>query len=340
MLTLVTGGAGYIGSHTLLRLLENDYEVVVIDNFCNSSEKSLKRVKDICNKDFAYFNIDLRSFEDLSNLMSKFKFESVIHFAGLKSVAESVQDPYKYYQNNVVGTLNLLHAMNKKQVNNFIFSSSATVYGTSAPVPYNESLPLGQPSSPYGASKSMIERIMQDITRSNKSFRGVSLRYFNPIGAHESGLIGEDPNGIPDNLLPFITQVAVGKRKKLNIYGNDYLTEDGTCRRDFLHVVDLADGHLSALNWLNSQKDFNGVEVFNLGTGKPTSVIEIVRAFEKATNVKIKYEFSPRRDGDLDEFWANTKKAREILKWSTKFDLEKMMKDSWNWQKNNPDGYL
>ncbi|MDA9611406.1 UDP-glucose 4-epimerase GalE [Gammaproteobacteria bacterium] len=336
---LVTGGSGYIGSHTVLQLLKEGYKVTVLDNLSNSSFEPLDRIQKLLNKQINYTKCDIRSLKDLELFFSKNNFETVIHFAALKAVGDSILSPLNYYENNVYGTINLLKTMQKFDVQNFIFSSSATVYGHEAKVPYTETHPLGSSSSPYGATKVMIERILQDISASNLKFRAVSLRYFNPIGAHESGLIGEDPSGIPNNLLPFITQVAVGKREKLQIFGNDYDTRDGTCLRDYLHVMDLAKGHTDALKWLSRNNSFRGVEAFNLGTGSPISVLEIIDAFEQTANIKISYEFVSRRVGDLDAFWADASKAKSVLGWEAKLNLEKMMIDSWNWQVNNPNGY-
>lgn len=335
---LVTGGAGYIGSHTVLELLKAKFDVIVVDNFCNSSRISLERVSDICGKDIEIIEGDVCSNEFLRNVFKKFNIECVIHFAGLKSVAESVSNPNLYYKNNIYGTSCLLDAMKEFNVNKFIFSSSATVYGEEAMIPYKEDMSLGTPSSPYGFTKTVIEQLIKDISFSNKSFKGVSLRYFNPIGAHPSGEIGEDPHGIPNNLLPFISQVAIGKMQELKIFGNDYETFDGTCRRDYLHVVDLADGHLAALKYLINKQEDN-YEIFNLGTGNPISVLEIVTKFEEITGKKIPYKFCERREGDLPEFWADSSKANLLLDWSCKRDLSEMIKDTWRWQSKNPSGY-
>lgn len=339
MRILVTGGSGYIGSHTVLALISNGYKVTVIDNLSNSSQIPINRIECLLNTNIDFINCDLRSSKDLCKVFSQFKFDSVIHFASLKAVGESVIQPLRYYENNVYGTLNLLKVMEKYDVRNLIFSSSATVYGKEAKVPYKEGYKLGTPSSPYGSSKVMIERILQDQVLANKNFKIVSLRYFNPIGAHKSGKIGEDPKGTPNNLLPFITQVAIGKRKKLKVFGNDYDTKDGTCQRDYLHVMDLADGHVKAIQWLDKNIQNNNVEIFNLGTGKPVSVLEIINTFKEVTGVSIDYEFAPRRSGDLDSFWADTTKANNLLSWKTKFDLNQMISDSWNWQIKNPNGY-
>lgn len=336
---LVTGGAGYIGSHTTLCLLNSGYDVVVFDNLCNSSVESLKRVEQLSGKSVTFVEGDIRDANTLNSVFEQHQISSVIHFAALKAVGESSQIPLSYYQNNVYGSVCLLEAMNKYGVSDFIFSSSATVYGEENDIPYVETMRLGQPSSPYGTSKVMVEQIMSDEAKANAEFRGVSLRYFNPIGAHESGLIGEDPKGIPNNLLPFVAQVAVGKREQLSIFGDDYPTNDGSCERDYLHVMDLAEGHVAALNWLQNNESFRGVEAFNLGTGTGTSVFQIVTAFEQAIDENIPYQVSPRRAGDLPAFWANAEKANKQLKWQATRSLEQMMEDTWRWQSNNPDGY-
>jgi len=340
MQVLVTGGAGYIGSHTVLSLLENNYDVVVYDNLVNSNIESINRVKKLTGKSVDFVQGDICDKEKLSNLFKQFQIEAVIHFAALKAVGESAQIPLSYYQNNVHGSVCLLEVMQQHKVHNFIFSSSATVYGEENDVPYVETMKLGTSSSPYGASKVMVERVLADVALSDANFRGVSLRYFNPIGAHESGEIGEDPTGIPNNLLPYVAQVAVGKREKLSIFGGDYPTADGSCERDYLHVMDLAQGHVAALNWLNRHSDFSGVEAFNLGTGNGVSVFAIVKAFEQAINKAIPFEVSPRRAGDLPAFWANANKANQELNWQASRTLEQMMSDTWRWQSNNPNGYL
>lgn len=339
MNVLVTGGAGYIGSHTVLSLLENNCNVVVFDNLFNSSIESIKRVESLTGKSVTFIEGDIRNKHQLSNVFSSHNIDTVIHFAALKAVGESAQIPLEYYQNNVHGSVCLLEAMAEHKVNNFIFSSSATVYGEENEVPYVETMKLGTPSSPYGATKVMVERIMADTAASNPHFRGVSLRYFNPIGAHESGKIGESPKGIPNNLLPYVAQVMVGKREKLSIFGSDYPTKDGTCERDYLHVMDLAEGHVAAMKWLNDNQGFAGVESFNLGTGNGVSVFEIVTAFEQAVDKKIPYEVSPRRAGDLPAFWANATKANDALNWQANRSLDQMMVDTWRWQSANPNGY-
>lgn len=340
MKVLVTGGAGYIGSHTVLSLLENNYDVVVYDNLVNSSVESIVRVEKLADKEVEFIEGDICDGGKLSKVFEQFDIDAVIHFAALKAVGESSQIPLSYYQNNVHGTVCLLEVMQQYKVNNFIFSSSATVYGEENDVPYVETMKLGTPSSPYGASKVMVERILADFAQVSGKFSGVSLRYFNPIGAHESGQIGEDPKGTPNNLLPYVAQVAVGKRKKLSIFGDDYPTQDGSCERDYLHVMDLAEGHVAALDWLSRQHDFMGVEAFNLGTGNGVSVFAIVQAFEIAIDKKIPFEVSPRRAGDLPAFWADVNKANEQLNWQAKRSLEQMMTDTWRWQSNNPNGYL
>jgi UDP-glucose 4-epimerase len=340
MKVLVTGGAGYIGSHTVLLLLENNHDVIVYDNLANSSIESIDRVEKLAGKTVEVVEGDICDKDKLSQLFKHAKIDAVIHFAALKAVGESAEIPLSYYQNNVYGTVCLLEVMQQHRVHNFIFSSSATVYGEENDVPYVETMKLGTPSSPYGASKVMVERVLADLALSDKSFRGVSLRYFNPIGAHESGEIGEDPKGIPNNLLPYVAQVAVGKRDKLSIFGEDYPTKDGSCERDYLHVMDLAQGHVAALDWLNRNCEFSGVEAFNLGTGNGVSVFAIVDAFEQVINKKIPFEVSPRRAGDLPAFWANASKANKELNWQADRSLTQMMADTWRWQSNNPNGYL
>jgi len=340
MKVLVTGGAGYIGSHTVLSLLENNHDVIVYDNLANSSIESIARVEKLTGKSVEFVEGDICDIDKLDTVFKLFQIEAVIHFAALKAVGESSKIPLTYYQNNVHGTVCLLEIMQQHKVHNFIFSSSATVYGEENDVPYVETMKLGTPSSPYGASKVMVERVLADLARADKNFRGVSLRYFNPIGAHESGEIGEDPTGIPNNLLPYVAQVAVGKRKILSIFGDDYPTTDGSCERDYLHVMDLAQGHVAALDWLNRNSEFSGVESFNLGTGNGISVFAIVKAFEQVIDKTIPFEVSPRRVGDLSAFWANANKANKELKWQASRNLEQMMGDTWRWQSNNPNGYL
>jgi UDP-glucose 4-epimerase len=339
MTVLVTGGAGYIGSHTLVCLLDLGYDVVVYDNLVNASVEALSRVENITGKKVDFVEGDVTDSRALNDLFASYSIDAVIHFAALKAVGESAQFPLKYYETNVHGSLCLLKAMEQAGVNNFVYSSSATVYGEANPSPYIETMTLGSPSSPYGASKVMVERILADTARANPDFRAVSLRYFNPIGAHPSGHIGEDPSGIPNNLLPFITQVAVGKRDILNVFGGDYPTIDGTCVRDYLHVMDLAEGHVAAIDWLAAQSHFCGVEAFNLGTGNGVSVLEIIASFEAATQQKIDYQVIERREGDLPAFWANAEKADKVLNWQAKRTLSEMMEDAWRWQSKNPNGY-
>ena len=339
MTVLVTGGAGYIGSHTLVCLLNLGYEVVVYDNLVNSSIKALRCVKEITGKNLEFVEGDVTDSRALDDLFAKYSIDAVIHFAALKAVGESSQLPLQYYETNVYGSLCLLKAMEKAGVNHFVYSSSATVYGEMNPSPYVETMKLGSPSSPYGASKVMVERVLADTARVNSKFRAISLRYFNPVGAHPSGLIGEDPSGIPNNLLPFITQVAVGLRDSLSVFGGDYPTADGTCIRDYLHVMDLAEGHVAAIDWLAEQSNFNGVEAFNLGAGTGVSVLEIIASFEAATCQKINFKIVERRAGDLPAFWANADKADKVLNWQAKRTLVEMMEDAWRWQSKNPNGF-
>ena len=333
---LLAGGAGYIGSHTAVELLDSGYNVVIVDNYSNSSPEAINRIEKITGKKVIAYEADVKDKALLSKIFEENKIDAVIHFAGLKAVGESVSKPIEYYRNNIDTTLSLLECMRVYGTNSIIFSSSATVYGAENPIPYLETMKRGTCTNPYGWTKVMMEQILEDSAKANKDLSVVLLRYFNPIGAHKSGLIGEDPQGIPNNLMPYISQVAVGRRDHLTIFGNDYPTLDGTCRRDYIHVVDLAIGHVKAIDYVLEHK---GVEVFNLGTGVPYSVNEIVNAFEKVNNIKIKYEYGPRRDGDLPEFYANSDKALEILGWKTERSLEDMCRDTWNWQKNNPNGY-
>lgn len=337
MSVLVTGGAGYIGSHTTVELLESGFEVVVVDNLCNSNRESLRRVEALTGKTLTFIEGDICDSEVLDQIFATHDIDSVIHFAALKAVGESVSRPIAYYHNNVSGTLALLAAMNKAGVNNLVFSSSATVYGASASVPYREDQITGGTTNPYGSSKLIIENMLIDCAKANPSLSVAMLRYFNPIGAHESGLIGEDPQGIPNNLMPFIAQVAVGKRSHLSVFGGDYNTPDGTCLRDYLHVVDLAVGHVQALDWVAKH---HGAKPFNLGTGNGTSVLEMITAFEAASDVKIPYEIVARREGDLEGFWADPTLAEQELGWKAKLSLERMMADTWRWQRGNPNGYL
>ncbi|OXS14593.1 UDP-glucose 4-epimerase GalE [Zobellella denitrificans] len=336
MTILVTGGAGYIGSHTLVELLGSGRQVLVLDNLCNASVESLRRVELITGRSVNFVRGDVRDAALLDKLFTEHAIEAVVHFAGLKAVGESVQKPQEYYDNNVNGTLVLANAMRKAGVFQLVFSSSATVYGADAPVPYVEAMPRGRTSNPYGTSKAMVEQLLTDLSVADPRWAIALLRYFNPVGAHESGLIGEDPFGIPNNLMPFIAQVAVGRRERLSVFGNDYPTADGTCERDYLHVVDLATGHVKALNFLAGN---TGVHPFNLGTGRAVSVLQMVRAFEQACENPIPFEFAPRRPGDLPAFWADATKAREELCWVAERDLARMMADTWRWQKQNPQGY-
>lgn len=336
MKILLAGGAGYIGSHTAVELLNAGLEIVIVDNYCNSSPVAVKRVEEITGKKVESFEADIKDKAKILDIMKQTKPDCVIHFAGLKAVGESVKLPITYYRNNIDTTITLLECMAETGVKSFVFSSSATVYGEENDIPYVETMRRGSCSNPYGWTKYMMEQILEDAAKADDKLSVVLLRYFNPIGAHESGKIGEDPQGIPNNLMPYIAQVAVGRRDHLTIFGNDYNTKDGTCRRDYIHVMDLANGHLKAVEYAAGNK---GVSVFNLGTGQPYSVLEIVNAFEKANGIEIKYEFGPRRDGDLPEFWANADKAEKILNWKTTKTLEDMCRDTWNWQKNNPKGY-
>ena len=336
MKILVTGGAGYIGSHTVVELLNEGHEVVVVDNLVNSSKESLKRVEKITGKKVPFFELDIRDRQALENVVKGAGFDCCIHFAGLKAVGESVSLPWEYYDNNIGGTLVLLDVLRKNGCKNIIFSSSATVYGNPKTVPITEDCPKGECTNPYGETKSVLERIMTDMYNADKEWNVVLLRYFNPIGAHKSGLIGENPNGIPNNLMPYITQVAVGKREELGVFGDDYNTPDGTGVRDYIHVVDLAKGHVKALKAVENNC---GLEIFNLGTGVGYSVLDVVKAFEKANNIKIPYSIKPRRPGDIDVSYSDPSKANRVLGWKAENNLEDMCRDSWNWQKNNPNGF-
>jgi len=333
---LVTGGAGYIGSHTVLQLLEAGNQVIVLDNLCNSSQESLNRVEELTGKKTIFVQGDIRDHTILELLFSKHKINAVIHFAGLKAVGESVEKPLNYYNNNVYGTLALCEAMKKFGVKNLVFSSSATVYGDPVELPLREDMPTGQPTNPYGMSKLMVELVLRDLYKSDNDWNIALLRYFNPAGAHPSGRIGEDPNGIPNNLMPFITQVATGKREQLSIYGNDYDTPDGTGVRDYIHVEDLAAGHLKALDKLYTGP---GIVTYNLGTGQGYSVLDMVKEFEKQSGKAIAYQFVPRRGGDVASCYADPKTASEALGWTATRGLAEMCKDSWNWQASNPEGY-
>lgn len=338
MNVLVTGGAGYIGSHTLVELLAAGHQVAVLDNLSNSSPVSLERVARIASQDapVPFFRADIRDAAALDEIFAGDKYDCVIHFAGLKSVGESTQKPWEYYDNNITGTLTLLDAMHRHGCKNIIFSSSATVYGNPQQIPITEECPKGICTNPYGWTKSMLEQILTDIRAAEPAWNVVLLRYFNPIGAHPSGLIGENPNGIPNNLMPYITQVAVGKRAELGIFGDDYDTPDGTGVRDYIHVVDLARGHVKALGAIERNC---GLALYNLGTGRGYSVLEVVKAFEKVNGVKIPYSIKPRRPGDIATCYSNPSKAMKELGWRAEYGIEEMCRDSWNWQKNNPEGF-
>ena len=336
MAILVTGGAGYIGSHTCIELINAGYEVVVLDNLYNSSKESLKRVEAIVGKEIKFYEADIRDAAAMKNVFDNENIDAVIHFAGLKAVGESVAKPLEYYDNNINGTLVLCNAMKEAGVKNIIFSSSATVYGDPAFIPITEECPKGQCTNPYGWTKSMLEQILTDIHTSDNEWNVVLLRYFNPVGAHKSGTIGENPKGIPNNLMPYITQVAVGKRECLGVFGNDYDTHDGTGVRDYIHVVDLADGHVKALKKIEEKA---GVCVYNLGTGNGYSVLDMVKAFSKACGHEIKYEIKDRRPGDIATCYADPAKAKAELGWEAKRNLDEMCEDSWRWQSNNPNGY-
>ena len=336
MRILVTGGAGFIGSHTVVELQQAGYDVVVLDNLCNASEKVIPRVEAITGKKVPFYKADILDREATEEIFSKEKIEAVIHFAGLKAVGESVQKPWEYYNNNITGTLILLDVMRKHNVKNIIFSSSATVYGEPEKVPVTEETPKGSCTNPYGWTKSMLEQILTDIQKADPSWNVILLRYFNPIGAHKSGKIGENPNGIPNNLMPYITQVAVGKLPKLGVFGNDYPTPDGTCIRDYIHVLDLATGHVKALERLKKNA---GLDVYNLGTGIGYSVLDVIHNFEAATGITIPFEFKPRRAGDIPVNYSNADKAWKELGWKAQYGIKEMCEDSWRWQSSNPNGY-
>lgn len=336
MRILVTGGAGYIGSHTCVELLNLGYEVVVVDNLCNSSEESLNRVEKITGKKPVFYKADLLDREALEDIFSKETVDAVIHFAGLKAVGESVAKPLEYYHNNITGTLVLCDVMRNHGVKNIIFSSSATVYGDPAFVPITEECPKGQITNPYGQTKGMLEQILTDLHTADPEWSVILLRYFNPVGAHKSGLIGEDPAGIPNNLTPYITQVAVGKLKEVGVFGNDYDTPDGTGVRDYIHVVDLAMGHVKALAKLQEE---NKVRIYNLGTGHGYSVLQMIQAFSKACRKEIPYSIKPRRPGDIATCYADPALAKKELGWEAERGLEEMCEDGWRWQSNNPNGY-
>ncbi|MBT2665605.1 UDP-glucose 4-epimerase GalE [Bacillus sp. ISL-4] len=335
MTILVTGGAGYIGSHAAVELLKNGYNIVILDNLSNSNFESINRVRELTGKDFPFYKCDLLDRDELNTIFENHNFEAVMHFAGLKAVGESVEIPLNYYHNNITGTINLCDLMAKHDVKKLVFSSSATVYGHPESVPIDESFPLSA-TNPYGRTKLMIEDILRDLYISDSTWRIALLRYFNPIGAHESGRIGENPNGIPNNLMPYITQVAIKKREKLSVFGNDYETHDGTGVRDFIHVIDLVKGHLKALEFLDEN---NGIETFNLGTGTGYSVMDLINTFSTVNSKEIPYHFVDRRPGDIAICYANPTKAEKVLGWRAEKDLNEMCKDSWKWQTDNPNGY-
>ncbi|MDC0120711.1 UDP-glucose 4-epimerase GalE [Amylibacter sp.] len=334
MRVLVTGGAGYIGSHTCVELLKAGHEVFVIDNLCNGHEVALDRVQSITNCELQFMNVDIRDTNALDEIFKTFEPDAVIHFAGLKAVGESVADPVKYYDVNIGGSISLLLAMTRANCNNIVFSSSATVYGTPEYLPYDEEHPTN-PVNPYGRSKLMIENIIKDWTKVDAERKGIVLRYFNPVGAHESGRIGEEPIGVPNNLMPYIAQVADGRREQLNIFGNDYDTLDGTGARDYIHVVDLALAHTIALN----SNTLNKFEVLNIGGGKSTTVLELIKSFEDTSGVTIKFKYLSRREGDLPAFWADTSKALKKISWQSERNIKNVCKDTWRWHQKNPIGY-
>ena len=336
MTILITGGAGYIGSHTALELLNEGYDVVVFDNLSNSSQESLRRVEELTGKQVCFYEGDVQDEDALRAMFKEQKIDAVIHCAALKAVGESVQKPLEYYQNNISGTLTLLKVMREVGVKNIVFSSSATVYGSPEEMPITEACPKGQCTNPYGWTKSMMEQIMSDVQKSDPSWNVILLRYFNPVGAHKSGRIGEDPKGIPNNLMPYISQVAVGKLEKLGVFGNDYDTPDGTGVRDYIHVVDLAIGHVKAINYIFTDP---GLDVINLGTGQGYSVLDMVKAFSRACGKEIPYEIKPRREGDIAMCYADPSKAARVLGWKAERGLDEMCEDTWRWQSQNPNGY-
>lgn len=333
---LVTGGAGYIGSHTCLELLNTGHDVVVLDNLSNSSVESLNRVQQLAQKSLKFVEGDIRNSQILDRIFQENTIDAVIHFAGLKAVGESQQIPLKYFENNISGSISLVQAMEHAGVFCLVFSSSATVYGEFNPSPYQEDMPLGMPTNNYGYTKMVVEQLLEKTAQANSQWSIALLRYFNPVGAHKSGQIGEDPQGIPNNLMPFVTQVAVGRREKLSIFGHDYPTEDGTCERDFIHVVDLAKAHVLAIQ---NRLQQTGCRAWNIGTGKPISVLAIKNTFEQVNGINIAFEYAPRRAGDLASFYADSRRATEELGWTAAYTLEDMLADSWNWQKQNPHGY-
>jgi len=337
MSILITGGAGYIASHTLIELDKAGFDFIVYDNLSNSSMESIKRVSKIINKEIKFVEGDIRDKNKLKEVFESYSIDSVIHFAGLKAVGESVEKPLKYYDNNVCGTLRLLEVMKEFNCKKIVFSSSATVYGDPATTPITEDFPVGNTTNPYGTSKYMIERILEDLYISDNSFKIAILRYFNPVGAYENGTIGEDPNGIPNNLMPFISQVAVGKREYLSVFGGDYDTPDGTGVRDYIHVMDLANAHVKAIEYLN--KHSAKPLIVNVGTGKGYSVLDVIKAFEKASGKKIPYKIVDRRAGDVASVYADPSYAKKVLNWEAKRDLNQMCEDAWRWQSQNPNGY-
>ena len=333
---LVTGGAGYIGSHTCLELLNSEHDVIVLDNLCNSSEESLNRVQQICGKTLTFVQGDIRDAQVLDQVFQQHHIDAVIHFAGLKAVGESQQIPLAYFDNNISGSIQLVQAMQRAGVFNLVFSSSATVYDEANVSPLNEDMPTGMPSNNYGYTKLMVEQLLQKLSLADERWSIALLRYFNPVGAHKSGRIGEDPQGIPNNLMPFVTQVAVGRREKLSIFGNDYDTADGTGVRDYIHVVDLANAHLCALN---NRLMAKGCRAWNIGTGQGSSVLEVVKTFERVNHVSVAFNIEPRREGDVATSFADNSRAVQELGWKPQYTLEDMLADSWNWQKQNPNGY-
>ena len=333
---LLAGGAGYIGSHTTVQLLDAGFGIVIADNFSYSSPEVIHRVENITGKSIKLYELDIKDKDKLRRVFGENSIDCVIHFAGLKAVGESVKHPLMYYRNNIDTTLTLLECMRGFGVKNIIFSSSATVYGEECTMPCRETMKRGGCTNPYGWTKYMMEQILEDVAKAYPEMSVVLLRYFNPVGAHESGLIGENPKGVPNNLMPYVTQVAVGKREKLTVFGGDYDTPDGTCRRDFIHVMDLAQAHVKAIEYA---AEHEGVDVFNIGTGTPYSVLDIINTFEKVNSVKVNYEIGSRRSGDLPEVWANVDKANNVLGWKAERTLEDMCRDAWNWQVKNPNGY-